>query len=86
MNKKFQLMEYITQDAIAYMVKDRGIDFDKAMHQFYTSATYEKLMEACINRLYDSIITLSAHNKRSPHASSDNAYPAVPAALASPAD
>lgn len=38
-------MEYITQDVIAYMVKDRGIDFDKAMHQFYTSATYEKLMD-----------------------------------------
>ena len=45
MSKADQLIEYTTQDIIAYIVEDTGIDLPDAMHRFYTSKTYEKLMD-----------------------------------------
>lgn len=45
MNKREQLMEYITQDIISFLVEDRCIDIGEAMHMFYTSETYEKLLD-----------------------------------------
>lgn len=38
-------MEYITQDIIAYIVEEEQIEFDEAMQRFYTSITYEKLLD-----------------------------------------
>ncbi len=38
-------MEYITQDIIAYLVEDKGIEISAAMMLFYSSAMYEKLMD-----------------------------------------
>ncbi len=45
MNKRSQLMEYITQDVISYIMEDQKIDMSEAMHKFYSSITYEKLMD-----------------------------------------
>ena len=45
MNKRDQLIEYITQDIIAFLVEDRRIDIAEAMKVFYNSETYEKLLD-----------------------------------------
>ena len=45
MSKCQQLIEYITQDIIAYIVEDTGLEIDEAMHAFYTSNLYEKLLD-----------------------------------------
>lgn len=45
MNKQTQLMEYVTQDVVAYLVEDYKIDMVKAMYLFYTSEVYEKLLD-----------------------------------------
>ena len=45
MNKRDQLIEYITQDIIAFLVEDRQIDIVEAMRVFYNSETYEKLLD-----------------------------------------
>ena len=46
MTKKEQLMEYSIQDIIEYIVQDFGIEYDKAMQLFYSSQTFDKLMDA----------------------------------------
>jgi hypothetical protein len=38
-------MEYITQDVIAYLMNEQPLDIAEAMRQFYTSKTYEKLLD-----------------------------------------
>jgi geranylgeranyl pyrophosphate synthase len=38
-------MEYITQDVIAYLMEDQSLDMTEAMRRFYTSETYEKLLD-----------------------------------------
>jgi hypothetical protein len=38
-------MEYITQDVIAYLMEDQPLDMAEAMRRFYTSETYEKLLD-----------------------------------------
>lgn len=43
MTKRKQLIEYITQDIIAYIVEEQKQDMANAMHLFYMSETYEKL-------------------------------------------
>lgn len=45
MYKREILMEYTTQDIIAFLVKDKKIDFTEAMRLFYLSETYEKLLD-----------------------------------------
>ena len=45
MDKVSQLMEYITQDIIAFIVEDKLIDYEKAMEMFYTSEIYDKLLD-----------------------------------------
>ncbi len=44
MNKRQQLMEYITQDIISFIVEDTHVPMEEAMHQFYTSRTCDKLL------------------------------------------
>lgn len=46
MTKQEQLMEYSIQDIIEYIVHDFRIEYDKAMQLFYTSQTFDKLMDA----------------------------------------
>lgn len=43
MSKQDQLMEFIVQDIVAYIMEDTGASLDDAMHQFYNSRTFEKL-------------------------------------------
>lgn len=45
MTKQEQLIEYQIQDIIEYIVKDLQIELDKAMHIFYHSQTFDKLMD-----------------------------------------
>jgi hypothetical protein len=45
MTKRTQLIEYITQDVITYLMEDQPLDMSEAMRRFYTSETYEKLLE-----------------------------------------
>lgn len=45
MSKQEQLAEYITQDIVSYIMEDNGIDMITAMHRFFSSLTYEKLMD-----------------------------------------
>lgn len=43
MNKQGQLIEFCIQDIIMSIVKEQGIDYDKAMEIFYSSQTFAKL-------------------------------------------
>ena len=45
MSKADQLIEYTTQDIVAYIAEEKGLGLSDAMHRFYTSVTYEKLMD-----------------------------------------
>lgn len=40
-----QLTEYITRDIVAFIMEDEHLDMLDAMHRFYTSETYEKLVD-----------------------------------------
>lgn len=40
-----QLTEYNIQDIIDYIVTDDGIEYDLAMQKFFSSETFEKLMD-----------------------------------------
>ncbi len=46
MSKQEQLMEYITQDIVTFIMEDEKLDMSAAMHKFYASNTYDKLMDA----------------------------------------
>lgn len=46
MNKKRQLIEYIIQDIIVFIMEDSSIELDEAMNQFYNSKVFEKLQDA----------------------------------------
>lgn len=43
MTKQEQLIEFITQDIIQYLIEDKNITWREAMQMFYVSATFEKL-------------------------------------------
>ncbi len=43
MNKQGQLIEFCIQDIIMSIVKEQGIEYDKAMEIFYSSQTFAKL-------------------------------------------
>ena len=45
MSKRQQLMEYITQDIISFMVEDHDMDYIAAMKKFYESETCKKLLD-----------------------------------------
>lgn len=45
MTKQEQLVEYQIQDIIEYIVTDLNIEYDKAMHLFYNSQTFDKLTD-----------------------------------------
>lgn len=45
MTKHEQLIEYNIQDIIEYIVQDFRIEYDQAMHVFYNSQTFDKLMD-----------------------------------------
>lgn len=45
MTKQEQLAEYSIQDIIEYIVNDEGIEYDCAMQKFFSSATFDKLMD-----------------------------------------
>lgn len=37
------LIEQNTKEIIAYIVEDKGIEYDEAFHEFYLSETFQKL-------------------------------------------
>jgi hypothetical protein len=43
MDKKEILVEFITQDIIAKIIQEKGLKIDRAMNEFYSSKTFEKL-------------------------------------------
>lgn len=43
MSEREQLMEYITQDIVLFLMKDRAMEVDEAMHLFYHSGVWEIL-------------------------------------------
>lgn len=43
MSKQEMLIEYNIQEIIDFISIDKGIDYDEAMHQFYSSKVFEKL-------------------------------------------
>ena len=45
MNKQKQLIEYIIQDVIAFIIEDENIELEDAMNQFYNSTVFEKLQD-----------------------------------------
>lgn len=45
MNKCQQLMEYITQDIVSFIIEDVNLPMEEAMYRFYTSQTYDKLVD-----------------------------------------
>ena len=46
MGKEQQMMEYMVQDLVEMLSEDQGIEYDIAMRILYTSAIYDKLMDA----------------------------------------
>ena len=45
MNKQDQLIEYVIQDVILFLMEDNQLEWDAAMQQFYLSETFEKLQD-----------------------------------------
>lgn len=45
MNKQKQLIEYIVQDVIAFIMEDRKVEVEEAMNQFYNSSVFGKLQD-----------------------------------------
>ena len=43
MSERQQCMEFITQDIVVYLMKDRKIEVEDAMLLFYNSAVFSKL-------------------------------------------
>lgn len=43
MGKTEQLIEYIVQDVVAFLMEDRQISIDEAMRLFYASKTFDRL-------------------------------------------
>ena len=54
MDKREQLIEYITQDIIAYMLEDTSMAYDEAMRMFYMSKVYAKLTDIETGLYYES--------------------------------
>ncbi|SDF31658.1 hypothetical protein SAMN05660368_00456 [Marvinbryantia formatexigens] len=44
-NQQQEMIEYTTQEVIAYLMEDKEIMMEQAMEQFYTSDTFEKLCD-----------------------------------------
>ncbi len=42
-NQQQEMIEYTTQEVIAYLIEDNGVTIEMAMEQFYMSKTFEKL-------------------------------------------
>ncbi len=40
-----QLIEGITQDILAFLMEEKGLDWTEGMHLFFLSETYEKLSD-----------------------------------------
>lgn len=54
MDKREQLIEYITQDIVSYIVEDEDKEYDEAMRTFYASQTYMKLTDKDTGLYYES--------------------------------
>ncbi len=42
-NQQQEMIEYTSQEVIAYLVEDMGMTMEEAMEQFFTSKVFEKL-------------------------------------------
>ena len=52
------LMEYASQDIVAWSMDDDDIDIDEALHRFYTSTTFEKLTDAETGLYLDAPVSI----------------------------
>lgn len=46
MSKIEMIIEYITQEIVMLVVKEKKIEYDQAMNLFYSSKIYEKLIDS----------------------------------------
>lgn len=46
MSKIEMIIEYITQEIVILLVKEKKIEYDQAMNLFYSSKIYEKLIDS----------------------------------------
>lgn len=46
MSKIESIIEYITQEIVILLVKEKKIEYDQAMNLFYSSKIYEKLIDS----------------------------------------
>ena len=70
MDKREQLIEYIIQDIILFLVEDEGIEYEEAMREFYASETYMKLVDKETGLYYESaayVYDIYKDEKRSGH-------------------
>ena len=70
MDKREQLIEYIIQDIILFLVEDEGIEYEEAMREFYASETYMKLGDKETGLYYESaayVYDIYKDEKRSGH-------------------
>lgn len=42
-NQQQEMIEYITQEVICYLIEDKGLRMEQAMERFYMSELFEKL-------------------------------------------
>ena len=70
MDKREQLIEYIIQDIILFLVEDEGIEYEEAMREFYASETDMKLVDKETGLYYESaayVYDIYKDEKRSGH-------------------
>ncbi len=58
MSKAEMLIEYITQDIIAWWMEEKQISMEEAMNKFYTSMTFEKLSDPETGLYIDSAASI----------------------------
>lgn len=58
MSKPEMLMEYITQDIVAWLMDDEHLTMEEALYRFYTSKTFGKLNDPDTGLYLDAPISV----------------------------
>ena len=58
MSKPEMLMEYITQDIVAWLMDDKHLTMEEALRRFYTSETFSKLNDPDTGLYLDAPISV----------------------------
>ena len=54
MKKSEMLMEFVTQDIVAWIMDEENVDLEEALNRFYSSVTFEKLTDEDTRLYLDS--------------------------------